>query len=316
MVRRKISKWGLIMAVVVFAPSCGGGEESISGSSSWATTISDASTVAPTPSTTAVETTTTTTLPEEACETIPDSLLVLNIETDLSDEQIRFFMCGLHVAANETDVGVTELSLSMFDDMGAMKESIERLLPGTYFENSMAAQGFYGLIGNDVIFWNYPNTADYRDDGAFVFRVGTHELFHVAQSKMMYGGFIEPAPAWLSEGAAEYFALEMLEKYGFDEHLEWWRSMGDGFVLVYSPTAETFRIWETFGPYPPELPPFLNYPLVARMVGFLAEASSKEAVLEGYWRERSPDESWEETFTRVFGLTVDEFYALIDEELE
>lgn len=314
--RRKVSKWGLIMGAVVFAASCGGGEESISGSSSSATTISDASTVAPTPSTTAVETTTTTTLPEEACETIPDSPLALNIETDLSDEQIQFFMCGLHVAANETDVGVTELSLSMFDDMGAMKESIERLLPGTYFENSAAAQGFYGLIGNDVIFWNYPNTADYRDDGAFVFRVGTHELFHVAQSKMMYGGFIEPAPAWLSEGAAEYFALEMLEKYGFDEHLEWWRSMGDGFVLVYSPTAETFRIWETFGPYPPELPPFLNYPLVARMVGLLAEVSSKEAVLEGYWRERSPDESWEETFTRVFGLTVDEFYALIDEELE
>ena len=240
----------------------------------------------------------------------------LNIETDLSDEQIRFFLCGIHAAANDTDAGVTELSLSMFDDMGAMKESIERLLPGRPFEGSPAQQGYYGLIGDSVIFWNYPNTADYREDGAFVFRVGTHEFFHAAQSKMLYGGVIEPQPAWLSEGTAEYFALRMLEKYGFDEHLEWWKSMGDGFVLMNSPTAETFRIWETFGPYPPELPPFLNYPLVARMVGLLAEVSSEEAVLEDYWRERSPEESWQETFSRVFGLSVDDFYVLIDDELK
>ena len=262
---------------------------------------------------TTVETTTTTLAPVYTCDPMPESDLVLNIETDLSEQVIAPFLCGIHAAAVEQEIGTLELNVVMFEDMGAMEEVIGRLVPEYPFER--VANGYYAMIGEKTIYWNYPNTVRERDEFAFVFRVGTHELFHAAQGvyakgKERFGQSL----VWLSEGSAEYFALGMLEKYGFDEHLERWTLFGEIFSFNYAVDPGTLKTWNTNGPYGEGKAPFLNYPLVAEIAGRLADMTSDEAVLETFWRETAPDEEWEVTFERVFGMSVDDFYALIDSE--
>lgn len=262
---------------------------------------------------TTVETTTTTLAPVYTCDPMPESDLVLNIETDLSEEVIAPFLCGIHAAAVELEIGTLELNVVMFEDMVAMEEVIGRLVPEYPFER--VANGYYALLGEKTIYWNYPNTVRERDEFAFVFRVGTHELFHAAQGvyakgKLRFGQSL----VWLLEGSAEYFALGMLEKYGFDEHLERWTLFGEIFSFNYAVDPGTLKTWNTYGPYGEGKAPFLNYPLVAEIAGRLADMTSDEAVLETFWRETAPDEEWEVTFERVFGMSVDDFYALIDSE--
>ena len=261
---------------------------------------------------TTVETTTTTLAPVYTCDPMPESDLVLNIETDLSEEVIAPFLCGIHAAAVELEIGTLELNVVMFEDMGAMEEVIGRLVPEYPFER--VANGYYALLGEKTIYWNYPNTVRERDEFAFVFRVGTHELFHAAQVFYMGEPKLGESLLWLSEGAAEYFALGMLEKYGFDEHLERWTLFGEIFSFNYAIDPGTLKTWDTPGPYGEGRSPFLNYPLVAEITGRLAEMTSDEAVLETFWRETVPDEEWEVTFERVFGMSVDDFYVLIDSE--
>ena len=265
---------------------------------------------------TTVETTTTTLAPVYTCDPMPESDLVLNIETDLSEEVIAPFLCGIHAAAVELEIGTLELNVVMFEDMGAMEEVIGRLVPEYPFE--WVANGYYALLGEKTIYWNYPNTVRERGEFAFVFRVGTHEMFHAAQVSYLNGGTqsgnLGRSLLWLSEGAAEYFALGMLEKYGFDEHLERWTLFGEIFSFNYAVDPGTLKTWNTYGPYGEGKAPFLNYPLVAEIAGRLADMTSDEAVLETFWRETAPGEEWEVTFERVFGMSVDDFYALIDSE--
>jgi len=244
---------------------------------------------------------------------MPQSSLVLNIETDLSDEEAAPFLCGIHAAAIELQVEELQLNLSMFKDMTLMAESMERLVPGVPFEQSAAKNGYYGLIGSDVIFWNFLNSRD-NPDFDFVFRVGAHELFHAVQTSLIDGGSLGDFPAWLIEGAAEFFALGMLEKYGYLEHLERWTTFGKVFALNYVNDPGRLATWETSGPYGEGKAPYLNYPLVAEIVGRLASMSSNEAVLRDFWREKSTQETWQVTFERVFGLSVQEFYEIIDSE--
>lgn len=305
----------LVACSIIWGCSGDSNSEESDGVIAQVSTSVPVSTIVPTSMATSTIVETTTTLaPVYTCDPLPESDLVLNIETDLDEAQIAPFLCGIHAAAAELKVEDLELNLSMFEDMAAMKESMERLVPGLVFESSSAANGYYGLIGTNVIFWNYPNTVRERDEFAFVFRVGTHEFFHAVQSTYTSTGDLRGFATWLIEGSAEYFALMMLEKYGFDEHLERWTNFGKIFALNYAVDPGSLRTWETPGPYGEGRAPFLNYPLVADIAKRLADMTSDEAVLETFWREKRPDETWPVTFERVFGMPVEDFYAVIDEE--
>ena len=301
--------FGLVGSALIIA-ACGGGSTEVAPeSTATETTVSTA------PSTTVAATTTTSTEPEvKSCDPMPESNLELTIETDLPDEVTKPFICGLHAAALEFGGQALDLTVAMFEDKAAMKSSYERWLPGDPFEGSQADLGYWGLVGSTFVFWNYPMTLDNASNEAFVFRVGTHELFHRLQSSLMYSGSLEASPVWLIEASAEYFALSMLDKYGFNEHLDEWRSFGDAYsILHYATDPGTFAKWESY-PFGEGLRPYVNYPIVAEAGAMLAELSSPEAVLKTFWSERTLSEPWQETFERVFGLTVDDFYEMVDAE--
>lgn len=297
-----------LVSGAMFIAACGGGATEVAPQNTIAQALVSTETT-----TTVAPTTTTTTPPVKSCDPLPESNLLLNIETDLADEVVRPFLCGLHAAARDLGVGPSALNLALFNDKAAMKEAMGRFLPGMPFEGSQPDIGYFGFMGSDVMFWNYPMTLDYATDEAFIFRVGTHEYFHGVQASLLYGGTIEPSPSWLNEGSAEYFALEMLEDYGYTDHLERWKFGAEVFVADYATNLGTLRNWERT-PFPPNLLPYVNYPTAARIAEMLVDLSSKDAVLKTYWIERKAEEPWQQTFERVFGLTVDDFYAMVDAE--
>ena len=135
-----------LVSGATFIAACGGGATEVAPEN----TTAQAS-VSTETTTTVAPTTTTTTPPVKSCDPLPESNLVLNIETDLADEVVRPFLCGLHAAARDLGVGPSALNLALFNDKAAMKEAMGRFLPGMPFEGSQPDIGYFGFVGSDVM---------------------------------------------------------------------------------------------------------------------------------------------------------------------
>ena len=298
--------FGLVGATLIIAACGGGSTEAAPESTAIETTVSTA------PSTT-VAATTTTLVPADPCDPMPTSPTEFVIETDLTDEQIKYFVCGLHVAVNEVESAPPLMRLALFNDKEKLYETMARFLPDAAFRGSFGDQTAHaGLFDRDVIFWDYARSVSWSENPAAAFRVGVHEMFHAVQSWQAWDGLGESNPAWIKEGVAEYFAHRMLEKYGFEKHLLVQQALGEDWAAGFTAIG-MLAWWETYGPYPGGFPP-IQYPVLAAVAARLVEVSSEEALYVEYWKERSPDERWQDTFERVFGISVQKFYEAIDAE--
>lgn len=294
----------LILAFGFLAAACGEKECPV-------TQIAPLSSAPPITAALPIETTTTT--PPDPCEPMPTSDVVLNIETDLTDEQIKYFVCGINIAVREVESFPPTINLALFNDKEELISTIGKFLPNSSFRGSPADEVAHaGLFDKGVIFWDYARSIGWADDPAFAFRVGAHEMFHAVESYLSVSGYAEEKPAWLNEGAAEYFAMKLLEKYGFTEHLEEQRKDAEQFKRGFTAIG-LLAWWESRGPYSGGFPQ-MNYPAMAEIVGGLVARSSEQALLVDYWRERNSGESWLDTFERVFGISVQNFYEAVDAE--
>lgn len=300
---------GLVSGVMIVA-ACGGGATDVAPEN---TTAQAPASTETTETTTTVAPTTTTLVPPDPCNPMPTSSTELVIETDLTEEQIKYFVCGLHIAVNEVESAPPLMRLALFNDKEKLYETMATFLPNSSFQGSLGDQlGHAGLFDRDVIYWDYARSVSWAENPAAAFRVGVHEMFHAIQSWQAWDGLGEANPAWIKEGAAEYFAHRMLEKYGFDKHLLVQVALGEDWAAGFTAIG-MLAWWETYGPYPGTFPP-INYPVLAAVAARLVDMSSEKALYEDYWQERSPDERWQDTFERVFGISVLKFYEAIDAE--
>lgn len=160
-----------------------------------------------------------------------------------------------------------------------------------------------------------------------------HELFHVAQWRLFTtpsadavadavadaaadrptaAARLAAEPFWLIETAPQWFAGRLLTEGGFaDEQRATAHAVAD--------RADAFpglAAWETpagFGAWDPpatRLPAALRFAALSEIGQLLVHRAGADALMHDYWVARAVNaEPWSETFARVFGVSVDDFYA-------
>jgi hypothetical protein len=146
------------------------------------------------------------------------------------------------------------------------------------------------------------------------FRIGAHEWFHNSQEAARVGLQGPGAPrqvesAWLTEAAADWFALDVTTNNGFGAFAFWNRV---GAIQRDLPAFTGLGPWEQYDGFGQQILygvlPFAGDHLIALN-------GSTRPLLSTYWSERARvagSEPWQTTFERTFGRSVGEFYRSFD----
>ena len=159
--------------------------------------------------------------------------------------------------------------------------------------------------------------------------VTAHEYFHVYQaSQRIYRAQENPGqtpmPQWFEEGAAVYFQMILDEQEGWTEDpregtiQEWqqqvreqqltWPSLA---LIDIESEISTQRVKKYCG----ELCiGYLQYSVGFMAIAYLAQLTSDEQLIFDFY-QLSKTENFYSAFEKTFGLTIDEFYAELDEFL-
>ena len=159
--------------------------------------------------------------------------------------------------------------------------------------------------------------------------VTAHEYFHVYQaSQRIYRAQENPGqtpmPRWFEEGAAVYFQMILDEQEGWTEDprertiQEWqqqvreqqltWPSLA---LIDIESEISTQRVKKYCG----ELCiGYLQYSVGFMAIAYLAQLTSDQKLIFDFY-QLSKTENFYSAFEKTFGLTIDEFYAELDEFL-
>ena len=139
-----------------------------------------------------------------------------------------------------------------------------------------------------------------------------HEWFHLheyAATPGKYGGDRDrdAAPMWFTEGSADWFAYATMDVAGVPP-LEGTPRDGLDYEIDPFPGLGAWESRDGFESDP------RAYEASEGAVDLLVETVGCQAVLDDYWHGRSGYQgSWRDVFAYAFHMTVEEFYALVDE---
>lgn len=250
----------------------------------------------------------------------------VRLVTDIpvADSRLSILRCAIEVAAVELDGMVAPVDVvagATVDSLGAL---MVRLDPSLTIEEVATAMtriesGVFTAPVAVAI-----DLARVRADAAtapterwLLTADVTHELFHVAQWRQVGGDpsasrRLAAEPFWLVETAPTWFADRTMSSTAFDAD----RRVVAAQVADRAIGFPGLRRWETaegFGTWDPpatRLPTALRFAALVEVGRLLVERAGADALLHDYWAARAvTDEPWTVTFARVFGVTVEGFYA-------
>ena len=159
--------------------------------------------------------------------------------------------------------------------------------------------------------------------------VTAHEYFHVYQaSQRIYRAQDNPEqtpmPRWFEEGAAVYFEMILDEQEGWtedprDRTIQEWQQQVREQQLTWPTLAlidiESEISTQRVKKYCGELCiGYLQYSVGFMAIAYLAQLTSDEQLIFDFY-QLSKTENFYSAFEKTFGLTIDEFYAELDEFL-
>ena len=146
-----------------------------------------------------------------------------------------------------------------------------------------------------------------------------HVLYHIPEWNLLGGGDysqqkFDAEPNWLLEGAAAWFAQDVLAANGFAPENDVVRNA----VAARAKGFPGLVAWEKYDSLGTvkvantSLPRGLEFAAVAEVAQMLVDRSSANAVLYDYWAARATStDPWKTTFKQVFGLSADDFYTQV-----
>jgi hypothetical protein len=159
--------------------------------------------------------------------------------------------------------------------------------------------------------------------------VTAHEYFHVYQASQRIYRAQEnpehtPMPRWFEEGAAVYFEMILDEQEGWtedprDRTIQEWQQQVREQQLTWPTLAlidiESEISTQRVKKYCGELCiGYLQYSVGFMAIAYLAQLTSDEQLIFDFY-QLSKTENFYSAFEKTFGLTIDEFYAELDEFL-
>jgi len=147
-----------------------------------------------------------------------------------------------------------------------------------------------------------------------------HELVHVVQWRVSGGDAaaarrLGAEPFWLVETPPTWFADHTMSSVAFDADRRAVAAQVAARAIGFPglqrwESAEGFGTWDAPAT---RLPTALRFAALVEIGRLLVDRAGPEALLHGYWMARTDNvEPWSVTFERVFGMTVDRFYAEVD----
>ena len=185
------------------------------------------------------------------------------------------------------------------------------------WKTSMAHASSIGVGDDSWIIMNAFHPQYASTDPKYRTKIAAHELFHGYQNTLssFAPGTTEDSvpyngPRWLAEGTAEFFSYKALDAEGTLTYEEERMASGRGFVArargVEPPLSQMETqegISRVGNAYP--------YSLLAAE---LLASHAGEAALLRFYMLQHPGTTWQQAFQMAFGMTVDDFYQLFEEQ--
>ena len=202
-----------------------------------------------------------------------------------------------------------DVNVYVYHNADALRDSFAR---SGWLSLEEARQGwidFPAMVPHpEYMFVNSAFITDASPRDMVLVRLGSHELGHVYQHKL--GAKLGLGPNWLDEGWPEFLSLRSLINSGVAEYAEDGKNMAEyriGETISLDGSLKEMESVEDWTPYHP----LYHYGYTASEL--LAAQAGKEAMTR-YWTLLGVATSWQEAFQTAFGMTVEEFYDLFEEQ--
>lgn len=141
------------------------------------------------------------------------------------------------------------------------------------------------------------------------YKIVTHELFHMLQSRLIRHGLFKPAldygPEWLKEGSADVFGTKMIDELNlcvYSDQLITWSN---------SSTTANYSLKEVEGgDFSNKMQFWSLAPYAVDSLIKIAPEGDKSII--DYYEEIGNGIPWQESFKSAFNVSVEEFYSTFD----